>query len=347
LHITDISWDKITHPSEKIFLGQKLKVIVTKYSCKDRRVSLGLKQLNINPWKGLEKKYLTGSIHCGKVISISDYGVFVELSSFVEGLVYLNEINWNIKNIHPTRLININDNVNVKILDIDINKHRISLSMKQCYPNPWSRFITKYPVGTSIKVVIKKIVPFGLFVNILNDYKNSNLDLLVPAFEIDSNDNPIHSLKTFKVGDEIFCIVISTNLSKERITLSIKQCKERQYKLLMYKLISSKFVTCKVLKIINQEGIYVELLGGIKGIIKKTDISQHLQYQNLNNFIVGDKINARVISFDKTRKLLYLSIKILEIKEEKKAMKQYGTHNSFFCLGDILSDVIKNTKLKM
>ena len=230
LHITDISWEKISHPSEKITLGQEIKVVVTKYNSEVQRVSLGLKQLSDNPWKGLEKKYTAGTKHKGKVIGISDYGVFVELEKSIEGLVYLNEIDWNTKNTHPTKLVNVGDDVETVVLDLDIDKHRISLSIKQCTENPWKSFVNKYPVGTKVKAKIKKIVDFGLFVNVMEGEKENDLDVLVPAVEINWDDNPRNALKNYKAGEDIEGVVLSSDLERERVTISIKQLEERNYK---------------------------------------------------------------------------------------------------------------------
>ena len=340
LHITDISWDKISHPSEKISLGQELKVVVTKYNPEAQRVSLGLKQLTDNPWEGLEKKYAVGTKHKGKVLSISDYGAFIELEKSIEGLVYLNEIDWNTKNTHPMKLVNIGDEVETIVLDIDINKHRISLSIKQCTKNPWKSFADNYPIGTKVKAIVKKIVDFGLFVNIIENGKENDLDLLVPAVEINWDDNPKNALKSFKIGDEIQGVVLNSDLERERVTISIKQLEESNYKEVTDKLIKAEVVTCKVTEV-TDEGLYVEAPENVKGFIKKFDLSKHKDQQKPDRFTVGDKIDAKVISYDKNKKILNFSVKVLEIAEEKKAIAEYGSVDSGASLGDILGAAIE------
>ena len=340
LHITDISWDKISHPSEKISLGQEVKVVVTKYNPEAQRVSLGLKQLTENPWEGLEKKYTIGTKHKGKVSSISDYGAFVELEPSIEGLVYLNEIDWNTKNTHPIKLVNIGDEVETIILDIDINKHRISLSIKQCTESPWKSFSDKYPIGTKVKAIVKKVVDFGLFVNIIEDGKENELDLLVPAVEINWDDNPKDALKNFKADDEIQGVVLNSDLERERVTISIKQLEENNYKEVTDKLIKAKIVTCKVTEV-TIEGLYVEAPENVKGFIKKFDLSKHKDQQKPDRFTIGDKIDAKVISYDKNKKILNFSVKVLEIAEEKRAITEYGSIDSGASLGDILGAAIE------
>ena len=340
LHITDISWEKISHPSEKITLGQEIKVVVTKYNSEVQRVSLGLKQLSDNPWKGLEKKYTTGTKHKGKVIGISDYGVFVELEKSIEGLVYLNEIDWNTKNTHPTKLVNVGDEVETVVLDLDIDKHRISLSIKQCTENPWKNFVDKYPVGTRVKAKIKKIVDFGLFVNVMEGDKENDLDVLVPAVEINWDDNPRNALKNYKAGEDIEGVVLSSDLERERVTISIKQLEESNYKEITDKLVKAEIVTCKVLEV-TKDGLYVEAPEGVKGFVKKYDLSKHKDQQKPERFTIGDRIDAKIISYDKSKKILNFSVKILEIAEEKKAIAEYGSVDSGASLGDILGAAIE------
>ena len=340
LHITDISWDKISHPSEKITLGQEIKVVVTKYNSEVQRVSLGLKQLSDNPWKGLEKKYTAGTKHKGKVIGISDYGVFVELEKSIEGLVYLNEIDWNTKNTHPTKLVNVGDDVETVVLDLDIDKHRISLSIKQCTENPWKSFVNKYPVGTKVKAKIKKIVDFGLFVNVMEGEKENDLDVLVPAVEINWDDNPRNALKNYKAGEDIEGVVLSSDLERERVTISIKQLEESNYKDITDKLVKAEVVTCKVLEV-TKDGLYVEAPEGVKGFVKKYDLSKHKDQQKPERFTIGDRIDAKIISYDKSKRILNFSVKILEIAEEKKAIAEYGSVDSGASLGDILGAAIE------
>jgi small subunit ribosomal protein S1 len=343
LHITDISWEKISHPSEKITLGQELKVIVTKYNPETQRVSLGLKQLTDNPWKGLEEKYAINTKHKAKVLSISDYGVFVELEKDVEGLVYFNEISWNTKNVHPTKLIQINDEVETMVLDFNIEKHRISLSIKRCTENPWKQFVEQYPIGTKVTAKVKSVVDFGLFVNVMEDGKENILDILVPAVEISSDDNPKNALKAFNTGDEIQGVVLSSDLERERVTISMKQLesnKNHKKPAAAEQIIKSEVVTCKVLEV-TKDGLLVEATDGVKGFIKRFDLSKHRDQQKPERFAVDDRIDAKILSYDKNKKLLSLSVKSLEIAEEKKAIAEYGSVDSGASLGDILGAAIE------
>ena len=340
LHITDIAWDKITHPSEKLTLGEKVKVVVTKYDAETQRVSLGLKQLTDNPWAKLKEKYVIGSKHKGTVVNISDYGAFVELEKGIEGLVYLNEIGWNTKNIHPTKLVQSDDIVEVVVLDMDIDKHRISLSIKQCRENPWKKFIAQYPVGTKVKAKVKKVANFGLFVSVMEGDKENSLNVLVPAVEISYDDDPKGALKNFKEGDEIEGIILSADLERERVTVSIKQLKENNYQEIIKQLIKSGVVTCKVLNV-SKDGLDVKTPEDIKGFIKKSDLSKHINQQKPERFTLEDRIDAKILSYDKNKKVLNLSVKALEIEEEKKAIAEYGSIDSGASLRDILGTALE------
>ena len=340
LHITDISWSKISHPSEQLTLGQEIKVIVTKYSPEARRVSLGLKQLTPNPWDGMGAKYAIGTKHKGKVNSISDYGIFIGLDKDVEGLVYMNEIDWNTKNTHPARLIQVGDEVETVVLDLDIEKHRISLSIKQCTENPWKKFVEQYPVGTHVKAKVKKIVDFGLFVSVIEGEQENSLDVLVPAIEIRGDDNPRNALKDFKIGDIIEGVILSSDLERERITVSMKQIEENNSQKIVDQLLKSKVVTCKVIEV-TKDGLVTEVAEGIKGFVKKFDLSKHRDQQKPERFTIEDRIDAKVISYDKVKKILSLSVKALEIEEEKKAIAEYGSVDSGASLGDILGAALE------
>jgi small subunit ribosomal protein S1 len=340
LHITDISWSKISHPSEQLTLGQEIKVIVTKYSPEARRVSLGLKQLTPNPWDGMGAKYAIGTKHKGKVNSISDYGIFIGLDKDVEGLVYMNEIDWNTKNTHPARLIQVGDEVETVVLDLDIEKHRISLSIKQCTENPWKKFVEQYPVGTHVKAKVKKIVDFGLFVSVIEGEQENSLDVLVPAIEIRGDDNPRNALKDFKIGDIIEGVILSSDLERERITVSMKQIEENNSQKIVDQLLKSKVVTCKVIEV-TKDGLVTEVAEGIRGFVKKFDLSKHRDQQKPERFTIEDRIDAKVISYDKVKKILSLSVKALEIEEEKKAIAEYGSVDSGASLGDILGAALE------
>jgi small subunit ribosomal protein S1 len=345
LHITDISWERISHPSEKLTLGQDIKVMVTKFNPDTKRVSLGLKQLSDNPWHGLEKKYVARTKHKGRVRGFSEHGVFVELEKGVDGLVYLNEIAWSTKNTHPTKLVSLDQEVEVMVLDFDMEKHRISLSIKACTENPWKKFIEKHPISTIVKARVKKVVDFGLYVNVIEGDGINDLEILVPAIEISNDLNPKLALKEYSVDDEIKGMVLTSDLERERVTLSIKKIQESNNISIMKKIIDSGPITCTVLEV-TKDGLFVEMPEGMKGFIKRYDLSKHRDQQKSERFTVGDRIDAKAVSYDKNKNIAVMSVKLLEIEEEKKAIKEYGSVDSGASLGDILGAAIESQQSK-
>ena len=352
LHITDISWKKVSHPSEYLTLGQEINVVIIKYNPETQRVSLGLKQLEKNPWDGYEKKYNPGTKLKGVVSSITDYGVFVELSPDVEGLVYHTEISWNAKNMHPSKLVKVGEEVDIIVLEVDIEKHRISLSMKQCNDNPWEQFARVYPIGTKVKGIVKKVADFGLFITIAGEEEkkgqciSSNLDVLIPAVEINWDDNPRAALSNYKEGDEVEGLVLTIDIERERITVSIKQLQENTSVKMVKRLLSSYAVTCIIKEILKDALILETVEGGVPGVLKKYELSKHKEQQNPERFEVGDRLDAKAASYDKTTRMLNFSVKALEIEEEKKAIAEYGSADSGASLGDILGAALKENNKK-
>lgn len=336
LHITDISWNKIAHPSELLSLGQVVKVMVIKYNEETKRVSLGLKQLEANPWEGLTDKYEVGKRFKGAITTITDYGAFVELEPGVEGLVYHTEISWNSRNAHPRKLVKTGDKVEVVVLDIDISKHKIGLSVKQCQDNPWKKFADSHPIGTQIEGVVQNIADFGIFVALPDaDNSLSGIEALVPAVELSWESKPEIELKKYNKGDKIKAVVINTDVERERITLGVRQLSEDKLGGVFSNLKKNEVVTCTVVEV-TKDGIEVEVTDGLKSYIKKVDLSKHKSEQRPERFGVGDKVDAKIISIDdKTRKIA-LSIKAHEIDEEKKTIAEYGSVDSGASLGDIL-----------
>ncbi len=340
LHLTDISWDKISHPSEKVTLGEKLNVIVTKYNPETQRVSLGLKQITDNPWNGLDKKYIPGNRYKGKVSNISDYGLFIELQEGIEGLVYLDQIAWNSKNILPNQAAKTGEEVEVMVLDIDIEKHRISLSIKQCQENPWEILVDKYPVGTKVKAKVVKVVDFGLFVNVLEGEETLPLELLIPAIEIGFDENPKLALKKFSVGDVVDGVILNASPEKERVTISIKHLSENDNVKIANEVSKLKDVTCKILEV-SKDGLFLSVIDDVvKGFVKRSEISAHRDQQRPDRFNVDDRITARVTSYDKNTRLAQMSIKVIEVEDEKKAIAEFGSVDSGASLGDILGAAI-------
>lgn len=334
LHVTDISWSRINHPSEVLTIGQKIKVMIIKFNEETKRISLGMKQLDDNPWKNIKEEFSIGQKMSGKVTNIADYGVFVELKDGIEGLVHSSEISWTKSNQHPKKLLNIGQEVDFVILEIDTEKHRISLSIKQCQNNPWNEFADNHPVGSIIKASIRNIVDFGMFVAI-----GADIDGMIHESDI-AWENSSAALKNYKKGDEIECKVTSIDIEKERVSLSIKDLTENtsssksQYK-------KGDVVTCVVSEV-QDDGLSV-VVGDVNGFVKKSDLSTDKQEQRLDKFSVGDRFDAKILSVSK-QNVLNLSVKALELVEREKAIKEYGSTDSGASLGDILGAALGQIK---
>jgi small subunit ribosomal protein S1 len=332
LHVTDISWSRINHPSEILSLGQKVKVMVIKYNEETRRISLGMKQLDDNPWQSIKQEFPVGMQLTGKVTNIADYGVFIELKDGIEGLVHSSEISWVKSNQNPKKLLNIGQEVTFQILEVDTEKHRISLSIKQCQPNPLVKFAEAHPVGTIIKAPIRNITDFGMFVAL-----DDNIDGMIHETDITFEGNGAELLKSFKKGEIVECKVLSIDIDKERVSLGIKQLSEvpasQDDNFDNYK--KNMAVTC-VVTTVKDDGIEVIVDDVAHGFIKKNEISSEKADQRLERFATGDRVDAKITSVDKAARRLSLSIKALEIEERAKAIKEYGSADSGARLGDIL-----------
>ncbi len=337
LHVTDISWSRINHPSEVLNLGQKIKVMVIKFNEETKRISLGMKQLESNPWEGLEQEFTIGKKMIGKVTNIADYGAFIELKPGIEGLVHTSEISWTKTNQHPRKLLNIGQEIEFMIIEVDSEKHRISLSIKQCTENPWKTFAEKYSTGDVIKAPIRNITDFGLFVAV-----GDEIDGMIHESDISWAGNGQEELKNYKKGDEIDCKILAIDIEKERITLGIKQLSQDPYEGTYGTYNKNDIVTCKVIEV-KEEGIEVELADGLTAFIKKAELSSDKAEQKTDSFAVGNIVNAKVISSDKASRKLSLSLKALELEERKKAIKEYGSSDSGSTLGDILGAALNQS----
>lgn len=339
LHITDISWNKISHPSEILTLGQKVKVMVVKYNAEVKRLSLGLKQLEENPWSKLQEKYTIGSIVKGQITSIMDYGAKVELEPNIEGLLYHTEIQWGMKNIHPSKLLEVGQEVEVKILDFNVDKHKINLSIKQCQDNPWEDFAAKYPIGSLVDAEVVNIVDFGMFVKVEIE-EGKKVDCLVPLVEVSWSDAPEKDLAKYNVGDNVSLKVINIDASMERVILSVKRLEQENFASEVETLKKDDVVTCRVIEL-RKDGIMVEAEpSGVKGFIKKLELSKYKQEQRSDRFAVDERVDAKVISIDKDKMLVNLSIRASQIEEEKKVIAEYGSTSSGATLGNILGDAL-------
>ena len=338
LHVTDISWERVNHPSELLKIGDKINVIVTKYDPSNKRVSLGIKQLTEDPWKDIEKKYIIGNEIKATISNIADYGAFVELQKGVEGLIHVSEMSWTKKNVHPNTILKINDEVSVKILEVDLEKRRISLGLKQCLENPWVKFKESHKVDQIISGKIKNLTEFGIFIELPDE-----LDGMVHLSDIDWDKTGQEAIKKYSKNQEVKAKILDIDVEKERIGLGIKQLNPNKKSNKEV----GKVVTC-IIKKGEDDRIIVSLDKNKEGFIKKQNVAKLKSDQKTDRFAIDEKIDAKIINYDKARNIYELSIKELEILEEKEALEQYGSSSSGASLGDILGaemeDKVKKIK---
>ena len=330
LHVTDIAWKRVLHPSEVLKLGDTITVQVIKFNNETQRISLGMKQLEEDPWTNIEEKFPIGSKTTGRITNITDYGAFVELDAGIEGLVHVTEISWTKKNIHPGKIVSTSEQVNVMVLDIEESKRRISLGLKQCVENPWQEFMEKYPNGSELEGEIRNITEFGIFVAV-----SDQIDGLIHLSDISWDGNSEEMLSNYKKGDVVKTKVLDVSVENERISLGIKQLEPDPFADGSLKLKRGMIITCVVEDVIEQ-GLDVEVNDGLKGFIRKSELSRDRAEQRPDRFAKGDKVDAQITNIDKKSRKITLSIKAREILEEKKAMKDYGSSDSGATLGDIL-----------
>jgi small subunit ribosomal protein S1 len=335
LHVTDIAWRRINHPSEALHIGQTVKVQVIRFNPETQRISLGMKQLEADPWEGVELKYPAGAKFTGRVTNITDYGAFVELEPGVEGLVHVSEMSWTKKNVHPGKIVSTSQEVEVMVLDVDPQKRRISLGLKQTLANPWGAFVEKYPVGSELEGEVKNITEFGLFVGLPGD-----IDGMVHLSDLDWTKSGEEAIADYSKGDMVKVKVLDVDVEKERISLGIKQLAIDPHESTLQTLKKGSVVTCTVSAVTDQ-GIEVTVGDGMPGFIRKSDLSRDRSEQRPDRFAVGEKVDAKVTAVDKTTRKLSLSIKAREVEEEKKAMAEYGSSDSGASLGDILGAALK------
>lgn len=340
LHVTDISWKRINHPSEVLAIGQTVKVMVTKYDPNTKRVSLGMKQLESNPWEGADLKYPVGVKFTGKVTNITDYGAFVELEPGIEGLVHVSEISWVKKNVHPSKLVSVSQQVDVMVLDIDAAKHRISLGMKQCEENPWAIFAEKINVGDTMEGEIRNITDFGLFVGL-----NEQLDGLVHYSDISWTEPGEAAIKNYKKGDMVKAKILAVDVEKERISLGIKQLEHDPYESEFDQIQKGGVVTSEVVAV-KDDGIEVKVTDNIIAFIKRGDLARDRQDQNPSRFAVGERVDVKVTGMDRATRQVKVSIKALEADEHKKAMEAFGSTDSGSSLADILGAALSEAEAK-
>ena len=335
LHVTDISWKRINHPSEVLSVGQSINVKIIRFNEESQRISLGMKQLDSDPWAGVEGKFAVGQRYKGRITNIADYGAFVELGDGIEGLVHVSEMSWTKKNAHPSKIVSTSQEVEVQVLDVDLTKRRISLGLKQCMENPWSALASKLKSGDVIDGEIRNITEFGLFVGI-----SDQIDGMVHLSDLSWSEAGEEALKAYKKGDTVKVKVLEVDAEKERISLGVKQLAGDPFEDSLGGLSKGAVVTCTVTAI-NDKGIEVSVNDGLTGFIKKGDLSRERSEQRADRFAVGEKVDAKVIKVDRGSKKLELSIKQREIEEDKQAMAEYGSSDSGASLGDILGAALQ------
>ncbi|ATX66118.1 30S ribosomal protein S1 [Roseinatronobacter bogoriensis] len=335
LHVTDMAWRRVNHPSEVVTIGETIKVQVIKINKDTHRISLGIKQLQADPWDSVASQYALGTVHKGRVTNITDYGAFVELEAGVEGLVHVSEMSWTKKNVHPGKIVSTSQEVDVMVLEIDGAKRRVSLGLKQTMRNPWEVFAETNPVGTQIEGEIKNITEFGLFIGLEGD-----IDGMVHLSDISWDQRGEEAIADFRKGDMVNAVVSEVDIERERISLSIKALENDNFSDAVEGVKRGAIVTCAVTAI-EDGGIEVEY-NNMKSFIRRSDLARDRADQRPERFQVGDKIDARVTSVDSKTRRLGLSIKAREIAEEKEAVEQYGSSDAGASLGDILGAALKD-----
>ena len=330
LHVTDIAWRRINHPSEVLSVGESVEVKVIRFNTETQRISLGMKQLQEDPWEAAKANFNISSIVKGRVTNITDYCAFIELADGVEGLVHVSEMSWTKKNVHPGKIVSSSQEVDVMVLDIDMEKRRISLGIKQCIANPWENFATTVKAGDEIEGEIRNITEFGLFVGL-----NDDIDGLVHLTDISWDVQGDEAIQSYKKGDSVKAKVLEVDVNKERVSLGIKQLTEDTVGETLSNIKKGDIVTCTITKVVDG-GLEVSVSENVTGFIRRSDLSRDRDEQRPERFAVDEKVDAQVTMVDGKARKLSLSIKAREMTEEKKAMADYGSSDSGASLGDIL-----------
>jgi len=340
LHVTDIAWRRVNHPTEVLNIGQQVKVKIIKINHETHRISLGMKQLQDDPWQGIEAKYPVGARYKGRVTNITDYGAFVELEPGIEGLIHVSEMSWTKKNVHPGKIVSTSQEVDVQILEVDPVKRRISLGLKQTMRNPWEVFVEKYPPGTLIEGEVKNKTEFGLFLGLDGD-----VDGMVHLSDLDWKRPGEQVIEEYKKGDQVKAKVLDVDVEKERISLGIKQLDGDPMET-AGDLKKGSVVTCEVTEV-KEAGLEANIVGSdLSTFIKRSELARDRGEQRPERFAVGQKVDARIIQFDRRAHKVQVSIKALEVAEEKEAIAQYGSSDSGATLGDILGTALKRATEK-
>jgi small subunit ribosomal protein S1 len=340
LHVTDIAWRRVNHPTEVLNIGQSVKVKIIKINHETHRISLGMKQLQDDPWQGIEAKYPVGARYKGRVTNITDYGAFVELEPGIEGLIHVSEMSWTKKNVHPGKIVSTSQEVEVQVLEVDPVKRRISLGLKQTVRNPWEMFIEKYPAGSIVEGEVKNKTEFGLFLGLDGD-----VDGMVHLSDLDWKRPGEQVIDDFKKGDMVRAQVLDVDVEKERISLGIKQLEGDPFtEASSGEVKKGSVVTCEVTEV-KEGGLDVKIVGtDLSAFIKRSELARERSDQRPERFAVGEKVDGRITQFDRKAHKVSVSIKALEVAEEKEAIAQYGSSDSGATLGDILGTALKRAR---
>ena len=341
LHVTDMSWKRVNHPSQVLAVGDTVKVQIVKINPDTQRISLGMKQLQSDPWDGVEAKYPVGAKFTGRITNITDYGAFVELEAGVEGLVHVSEMSWTKKNVHPGKIVSTSQEVEVVVLDVDPSKRRVSLGLKQAMANPWDAFVAAHPLGSTVEGEVKNATEFGLFIGLDNDIDGmvhlSDLDWAVPGEE---------AIAKYTKGEMVKAKVLDVDVEKERISLGIKQLAGDPMQGDTYR--KGQTVTVTVTEI-TSGGIEVKFgedAAPMTAFIRKSDLSRDRADQRPERFAVGDRLDAQIANIDKAARRVSLSVKALEMAEEMEAIEKFGASDSGASLGDILGAALREKAQK-
>ncbi|USO01925.1 MAG: 30S ribosomal protein S1 [Alphaproteobacteria bacterium] len=340
LHVTDISWQRVNHPSQVLKVGETIKVKVIKYNKENHRISLGIKQLSDDPWKDVETKFALGSTLKGKVTNVTDYGAFVEIGGGVEGLIHVSEISWTRKNVQPSNVLSVGDEINVRVLEIEPVKRRIALGYKQCLENPWEQLARVYPSGSEAKGEIRNITEFGLFVSLTDD-----IDGMVHMNDLSWEKNADEAIKEYKKGQVVQVKILEVDSQKERVALGIKQLQSDPFAGAVADLRKGQVVTCEV-SAVQSDGIMVTFGEGMSSFIKRAELSSDRNERRPDRFAVGEKVDAKITTIDPSSRRVSVSIRAREQEEERVAMEKYGSTDSGASLGDILGEALAKADTK-
>ena len=335
LHVTDIAWRRINHPAEALQIGQAVRVQVIRFNADTQRISLGMKQLEADPWDGVTEKYPPGAKLSGRVTNITDYGAFVELEAGVEGLVHVSEMSWTKKNVHPGKIVATSQEVDVMVLDVDSSKRRISLGLKQVQRNPWEEFAEAHPVGSTVEGEVRNITEFGLFIGLA-----SEIDGMVHMSDISWDEAGETAIANYEKGAMVSARVLDVDVEKERISLGIKQLAEDPFAESLSKVKKGEVVTCIVTGI-QANGVEVKIDDALTGFIRRAELARDKSDQRPDRFAIGEKVDAKITAIDRAARKLSLTIKGREVEEDKAAMAEYGSSDSGASLGDILGAAIR------